>query len=57
MNSFEGHAGDKTSRTWGTGVEVRKGGERDDSKVWTWATGWMTVPFSEMGTQEEQVWG
>lgn len=23
-----------------------------------WATGWMTIPLTEMGTQdEEQVWG
>lgn len=33
MNSFERHPGDKISRTWETGVEVRKGGKRNDSQV------------------------
>lgn len=38
-----------------TRVEVREGGDRDDSQIQAWATEWMTMPFTEMGPQEEQV--
>lgn len=46
---WQKHPGDKISRMW-TREGMRREGSEMTPRFHAWATGWMTVPFTEMGT-------